>query len=374
VLIAPSSVTLPARAEILAHGLRFQVAANDIDPITWARGYFLADAEGPLHGSRRIEQDVADVTELIEHLRAAGRPPVVRKTFKDVLHEHYTLSSGSGELQAFVPSHQDYVLVRQGDEIAIRMSPTSREPGRHLLRIMREITFRTLESAGGVALHAATVSQGDEGFLLVGASGAGKTTLLVAFLLAGGGFVCNDRAMLVPHARRALGLPLPVRLGAGTLLHVPALRRHLSSRGALSRAQSMTFPEAQSAGSLSAADWGSPKKIELSPAELCELLGASAQMSAPLGAIIAPVIHRDPCAPRLERLSADEAQELLLAERCTPDDPLWPDPWIEPRDLPGDARDLLRKASEETPAFRLHFGVDWPEALVPWLERGGVGL
>jgi hypothetical protein len=63
--------------------------------------------------------------------------------------------------------------------------------------------------------HAASVSLGGRGALIVGAKGAGKTTLALAVGARGGGVLGDETAAYVPHRRSLLPMRRPARIKAG---------------------------------------------------------------------------------------------------------------------------------------------------------------
>jgi hypothetical protein len=62
--------------------------------------------------------------------------------------------------------------------------------------VFRPVLDRLLFDHGWLPLHAAAVSGGGKGCLLVGGTGAGKTTLLLRLLEEGMGFLADDRALV----------------------------------------------------------------------------------------------------------------------------------------------------------------------------------
>lgn len=363
------------RLALTAHGLHIDVRSSAPAPIEWARAYLLPDAEGPLSGRRELRQwTVEGVREYADALRSLATRTDVLRTFKGVCHERLEIlrPGKQGLFHAFVPSHLDYIVTREGGTIDVWMATGAKEPDRHLLRFIREIVYRAMESAGAIALHAAAVAIGErDGYLLVGPSGAGKTTLMIAMLHgAAGRLLCNDRVMLAPELLRLYGLPLPVRVGAGTVMSLEPLRCLVGRADTLIRAQKMGGADLVEASHPSPTNWASPAKVELSPVELCRALGADLQPSATLRAVIVPCVEPGPCPPSFEPISADEVLGIIEGERCTPRDPLWSDPWLEPRVCASeeDIRRGLRETVARVSAYRIYFGTDWASTLAPFLR------
>lgn len=358
-----------AHRAMLLHGLRFDIDANP-NSVLWARRYIPQDSvSGPLRGSRAISERICNEMEALvtEIYGGCTAPAVDRTTFRTDTHREVRTLFRGRLGSAFIPAHDGPIVFRSADQIELWMSDQTSDSDRHVLRLMRETTLRALEVARCVSLHAAAVTLRDRGILIVGPSGAGKTSLLVAFLLAGSAFVCNDRAILTPDARDVLTLPLPVRVGVGTAVSVPQLLE-LIKVGRFHRRQEIAWDCISGASGTETDHWRSGRKFELSPVELCDTFRCPYVTNAPIHAIIVPSISRHPCAPHLEPIATSDAMRILGTECCTPNDPTWKEPWVEPRPEEPNPAVTLAALTNRIPTFRLSFGTDWCQVLPSFVQ------
>lgn len=175
-----------------------------------------------------------------------------------------------------------------------------------LMRVIREVAMGHAIHAGTLVLHAAAVALGDAGILIAGPKRAGKTTLLVHALQGDGArFVANDRVLidLAGPQPRCGGLPSIVGLRPGTLAMFPTLCRRVRARRysyVLTLAEARTFARP---GFPERADRGA----DVTPAQLCDVLGVDAVAEVPVAAIVFPRVTRGARGIALEPLPVEAA-------------------------------------------------------------------
>ena len=177
-----------------------------------------------------------------------------------------------GVLYRISRRHPHVRVLAGADRVAARVA---------LMRVVRELAMLHAQRTGRLLLHAAALAVDGRGILLVGPKLAGKTTQLLHLLRApGAGLVANDRVAVdlggaAPHVT---GLPSIVALRPGTLALFPGLAERIATRG---HAFWRTLAEARPASPPAAS-------ADLTPAQLCEVLGVRAIAGAPLGALLFP--------------------------------------------------------------------------------------
>jgi hypothetical protein len=150
-----------------------------------------------------------------------------------------------------------------------------------LMRVVRELATAEALRNGALLLHAAALVRDGQGILLVGPKRAGKTTLLLrALAVPGTAFIANDR-VVVDGTRDAVarGMPSIVSVRPEVLAPMPSVAARLR---ALGYHHSLTMAEARHAGSGQPSGGGA----DLSPAQLCDLLGVRATSAAPVRAVV----------------------------------------------------------------------------------------
>ena len=114
---------------------------------------------------------------------------------------------------------------------------------------------------------------------LVGPDAAGKTTLALAFAARLGALISGDRTWLMDGEETlAVGFPMALRVGHGAL----------AALGYQERVGSASFVRAQEAplGSDRPMTFGSPLKLELSPAEVSSVLQVATTCAGRLAAVV----------------------------------------------------------------------------------------
>jgi len=200
-----------------------------------------------------------------------------------------------------------YRVGRRGIEIVTR--PGARRARVGLMRIVRELGAAHMRARRDILdLHAAAFAVAGRGVLLVGPKQSGKTTLLVAALTSGqASLLANDRVCVDTRgsAPRAFGVPTLVSLRTGTLRWFPSLPVGLPERPSLLHAAEL----AAQAGAPPAD--APPLHLTLSPAQLARRLGAGIAASAPIAAVVFPVISPNCASWSLEEISPEDGAAWL---------------------------------------------------------------
>lgn len=304
---------------------------------------------------------------LVEHVATRHRRSPHRPTrmhidapaaWIDIGERHSVLViGGTGQLIA-----PQLVSVRDWSHITIVCCDTA-DAVLNLARHVREIGYRLAENDGWVCLHASAAARDGHTVAIVGDSGAGKTTMALALAARPDWrFLGNDRLMVKLDPRdgslRAVALPCPVRLNAGTL-------RGLAIDGAHEWELTRPKPGHDS-------DWSQFRgtaKLNILPCEWRESTGTELSAGGQLAAVLLPApdlggdliritAHRDPTAP-------------IAAQCMSPDDPVYVTDWLGRRTIPSqriraNAQQVVA-AMAALPAVGVQFGTAL--ALAPVADR-----
>lgn len=259
----------------------------------------------------------------------------------------YTALLSTGQTLALfhqIPEKTGYWVIRRARQIFILTTSHTRHCARLLLRVLREILYRSWENRGGIALHAAALQWQEHGVLLVGPHGAGKTTLLLDLLRwQQTAYIGNDHVFIacLPDGQGPPqilgGLPLVVRCGQEMLTAKPYLQSFASAGR-------------------------SEEKREVTPRALMQALGCRFQGRAPLRALLFPVFSLQTHDVDLTDVSPEQARELLQQEVYTPTDEQWRRPWILPRNqteemLGRQGEALINHLVQICPLLQVRFGL-----------------
>ncbi len=293
------------------------------------------------------------------------------RAFKSEMVVYGTLKVGHCSFEGFYSDRRpDVVYLRNANSISVIADQACNEAERLLLRLVREIVTRVLETRGMIAFHGgAQVVGRDCGALIVGPSGSGKTTLLIHLAdLFSARFLCNDRVIVDPSTGRLFYSPLPVRIGLDAARHWRALQRLVSSGETLERPHSCEAINYVSNGRARDLDIENIK-IELNPVEFCRLSKTSAVSSCALSMIFVPRFSSSPKVV-LRPLSRNEVIQHLKNECRTGYDQMWPNPWIENRPpIHLDAiEDAIHDLAKRVPALELQYGPGSRDALLSTLS------
>jgi len=315
---------------------------------------------------------IADESRLREFQNSLAQlaPDRVLETYAEIgFLGRYSLRGGTRSvfLEQGPDADQGYCVVKDGGKVVVLCALQSGEAAEYLLRAIREIYIRETENQSGAMIHAAGVVRGSAALLLPGNKAAGKTSIALSLALSTGyDFLCNDRAVLMPHNRGLFlfPFPLPCRIGAGTIHQIPAIGRLLESKPTFRRRQSKVLKADDPESVRSREMFGSKVKLSLTPRELSRLLRLELHGGAPLETIITPMLEPERRQPILEPLSAAELAHELQRHVITPFEPKWLTPWLVERqksveDISTTVTSLLVGIADRTPGFRLRFGFDY---------------
>jgi len=246
-----------------------------------------------------------------------------------------------------------YQLARLKHHVQILASAGAGRSRIAVMRAIRELLIVALRARGALLIHGAAVAVGDRIVILAGPRHTGKTTLLLHLLLAlQGRLVANDRVFVWPEKNRfvALGVPTIVSLRPGTLEMLPAVADRLANSG-------FAWPLARAEVGLQAAAPGRPN---ISPAQLCDLLGVEPSPGGPLAAIVFPtpaphdLLH-------VERLTGQAAVDAVAAAMfggmgSWKTAGLWLDPSFEDRPRVTDTHIRCAAMAAQVPVFACTIG------------------
>jgi energy-coupling factor transporter ATP-binding protein EcfA2 len=360
----------PTSVDICVHGIRF-LCASDIPASLHRLEQYIPLQESPkanIQATMRLyHRHDTSLLDYLEHLATSFLVTRNIETFKGVWHKEYcTKAGGASNIYIYRPLNEDiYIVVRENNCVILVTDYRTEQPERFLLRLLREIVYRMLEDNGAVAFHAALAVVEEEGILIVGPSGSGKTTLLIALLEhMNAAYVTNDRAILLPHKLECGFFPLPMRVGLGTAVNSNSLDRFLTENFAsLQRPQSVSSTQVVKYKDSPHIEQGNFQKLELDPEEITNCFKVKRRMDCQLSLIVVPQIKKNSCDPQFVKMTPFEINKILNEERCTPDDPLWVHPWIQPRknsrkNLRANAIIRIQSVSEKIPAVRFVFGTN----------------
>lgn len=241
---------------------------------------------------------------------------------------------------------RDHLYFRDASgRLMVLLHPDAVRGERYAMRVIREAVLRCAEHRGWTAFHAAAAALDDAGVLVTGPSGAGKTSVLAVLAARhGADLVAADRAVVTADARTVAGVPMSVRIGAGTLAAVPP-----------STAMALRRPEPEPV-------FGSPRKAALTPAQFTAAFGVRVRESVPLRLVLVPRLGEHTGAVRIRELDATQARAALAATCCTPYDEDWLEPWFAPRrrtvaDLDRQGQDLTARLVREVLVLEAEAGI-----------------
>ncbi len=186
-----------------------------------------------------------------------------------------------------------------------------------LMRIVREFVMMYAARAGSLLLHAAAVEIGGRAVVIAGPKHAGKTTMLLhALLHEGGRYISNDRVAIRVDGERAFvhGIPTIVSIREGTLALLPPVAAALAGT-------SYDFSRLlrECLRPLSATESSRLEGCNVSPRQLCHLLGVESCAGAPVSALVvleSEIVEGDSVV--LHDLLIDEVTALLGRARLRP--------------------------------------------------------
>ncbi|MEW2581332.1 hypothetical protein [Streptomyces syringium] len=246
---------------------------------------------------------------------------------------------------------QDHLYAMDGiGWLHVLIHPGTHRGERYLMRIIRESVLRCAETRGWAAFHAAATAVEGQGVLIAGPSGAGKTTVATALATHyGADLIASDRAVVTDQAAMVVGVPLSVRIGAGTLGALPPHHRLTRFRAPLGNS-------------------GHAHKASYTPRTFAHAFAARVRESAPLRVAVIPQLSDDAQDVTVSVLGPDAARAALTAACCTPDDEDWLHPWFADRTRPvhvirDQAAQLVDDLVQRVPVVNVRAGVRSPHLL-----------
>lgn len=216
-----------------------------------------------------------------------------------------------------------------------------------LMRVCRELAMVEAREAGALLVHCSGVVRDGRAVVISGPKRAGKTSLLLHALQAeNAAFLANDRAAISLDERgdwTARGIPTVVALRSATIRLFPALAERLRTS---SYSHPQTIEEVRRAPERQ--PWGAADNgADLSPRQLCDLLGRPATPEATLSVLLFPRV--DPGVDGIEMCDLSPSEALrrldagLLAAGQTDERP---DAFMDGRTTQGPAGDFARARAE----------------------------
>jgi hypothetical protein len=316
--------------------------------------------------------DAESTAALVQHVSAGTQPSPRTPTRLHVDapaewidldgHQRVLLAGGVGQ-----PIAPQLVTVRGASEITIICCNTP-DALMNLARHLREIGYRLAENDGWICLHASAADLDGQAVAIVGESGAGKSTMALALSARPGWrFLANDRLMvrLDPGtgSLRAVAMPCPIRLNAGTL-------RGLEIDDAHEWELSRPRPGHES-------DWAQFRgaaKLNVLPSEWRELTGADLSPAGSLAAVLLPTPILGGTEIRIAKHF--DPTTAITAQCMSPDDPVYVSDWlgrrsITPERVRAHAHQIVASVAA-LPALQVDFGTGL--ALTPVADRVAAAL
>lgn len=350
------------------HGVRFELSTDDSRDLSRLAAYLHTDEAEPAVATYRMcRRTIEHPDRLHAFVLATATWRERVETYAAAYRTHCIVERHDQRIDAFIDVQTGSVVTRTGAQIDLWLARGSRDADAEMLRCVREVLYRRLLRDRHLAFHAGALVHGDgHAYMLVGPSGSGKTTALMSSVsIPDVAYLCNDRAMVRSSDRTVRHLPLPLRVAAGTAMCVPALAEHVKMAKPLHRAQTLRGSDL----AIAARDWTDGRKLELSSQELATFTNCKTAARAPLQGIIIPSIVPWSRRPHIERATYEHALQALRSELRSPNDPLWPSPWLEPGTASDTAGEEVTELATRVPAWNLTFGTNWQPELTSFLRR-----
>lgn len=235
--------------------------------------------------------------------------------------ERYQVNS----LSIFRLTDNGDLILKEKNILYVVTNSDDEKNGSLVLRIIRELLFRTVENHLGIIMHAAACFHPKYGGILIcGDKGKGKTTLLFDLLKNGCSFVANDRVVIESKANGLImkAVPLCIRAGAGTVAQ-PYLDIEIDSEK-LSRSINQdlrVLAEIENPTIFGRA------KIEFTPYEISQLFNTHNIFNCELKYILFPDFSPDNISV-VEHERPKDSYDILKQSCCTPNDVNWLRPWL----------------------------------------------
>jgi hypothetical protein len=245
------------------------------------------------------------------------------ETIKIHKNNSYIKKIGYNEIKLFYDYQKNYVVINKDNYYEVVTSNIKSEA--IVLRIIREILFRSYENNKFILLHAAAVQDKDgRGIIICGEKAKGKTSCLLSYLNVGMKFVANDRVAVGVHNNKLylIYIPLATRVGKGTINNIAKLKSAIYSDKKFTRMQNGLFFTDKSN------EIGSKIKFELSTTEVSEIFGVDSIACCELKKCIFPEICFDNSGTEYSIVSKKSAFQILDLCTMTPYDDNWCNNWL----------------------------------------------
>jgi hypothetical protein len=353
-----------ARVALRCGPAAIEVLSQDAASLAWL-AEFLAPAFGRTPTRRphhRVFFDVAPAryAALQRRLRSAPTREIEGFGFDGHFSRHASFGDEEGRTWAYDPAGAFIGVDEAAREILVvarRDAPRARLA---LMRVVRELAVSAQLRAGLLPVHGAAFAARGGAVLICGPKRAGKSSLLVHALTCGGAFLSNDRVFVDASARpRATPMPTIVMLREGTLSLFPSLRRDFErARYDRSRTLAECAPGVARRTPRARPGFDRPG---ISPAQLCDLLGAPMRAAAPVRALLFPRIDPRARGLALHRLAPARARSRLARPLMKPSHPMRLAALFSParrrESVPATAeRDACHQLASRVPAFECRLG------------------
>lgn len=283
------------------------------------------------------------------------------QTFKDgTSHTVYFLCEN--EVKAFFPEDRnDYVILIHENKYFFVCKNNSNT---NILRVIREVSYRSCENKGDIAYHAGGYTIGEKGVLVCGGAATGKTTVILEALKRGAGYLANDRIIISACGQNYMMkyLPLSMRVGIGTIKYTPQISMRITTypwkRKQEAAVINYPYEDTCVVGQL-----GSSQKLEITSKEIQDILGVDLVESSHLKAIVFPSIDPNFSGMEVKKCDPIIAASHMMAQCMTPNDDNWPSPWLLARnksdnELREKAEILTRELTRNVKSYIVRFGLD----------------
>jgi len=370
----PEINTGPAPAEIrLALGtLAIDVSGDDPTALSWLVEFlepaFAAQprslrADGTSHAQHVVhfETSPSEHALLRRSLASASRGKLDTFTMDGRFSRHRGWAAPGGRRWIHDKKHDTFYGVDSA-ALSIRAVASAKGgfPRLALMRVVRELATTALLRSARLPVHAAAFVHEGTTVLVCGPKRSGKSSLLIHALRCGAAFISNDRLFVdtegpvVAHA-----MPTIVMLRDGSLAFFEEFNKALEEvrydrgRTIAECAAGIERPDPHSRPGRS--------RLGISPAQLCELIGAPMSPSGRVGMMLFPRIDPDANGVVLEPLNAGPALESMSQSLLKGSDPTRSSPFFSPgavgHEIPAEVESRqCRELVERVPVYDCRLG------------------